>query len=188
MGADTVNIQFNPDSLYPDLGPDVALCPGNSVTLFAGNAFDTYLWQDMSVADSLIVSVPGMYTVTVSDACGMGVDTILVVASGTPPQIDMVDSLVLCTGSQLILDGGISGVDYLWNDGSILSTLTIDTPGIYSLTVSNNCGTDTETVVIEEGGTAPVIDLGNNITLCTGESQMIAPDLSNAESLSLIHI
>lgn len=182
IGSDTVNIQLNPDSLYPNLGPDVTLCPGNSVTLFAGNTFDTYLWQNMSDADSLIVSAPGIYAVTVSDACGMGVDTVLVVASGTPPQLDMVDSLDLCAGSQLILDGGISGVDYLWNDGSMLATLTIDTPGIYSLTVSNNCGMDTETVVIEDGGTAPVIELGTNITFCSDESQIITPDLSNADS------
>lgn len=182
IGSDTINIQLNPELLYPNLGPDVPLCPGNSVTIFAGNTFDTYLWQNMSDADSLIVSAPGLYAVTVSDECGMGVDTILVFTSGTPPQLDMVDSLDLCAGSQLILDGEISGVDYLWNDGSMLATLTIDTPGIYSLTVSNNCGTDTESVVIEEGGTAPVIELGNNITLCAGESQMIAPDLSSAES------
>lgn len=182
IGSDTVNIQLNPVSLYPDLGPDVALCPGNMVTLFAGNSFDTYLWQNMSDADSFVVSAPGMYTVTVSDACGMGVDTVLVFASGTPPQLNLMDSMYLCAASQVILDAGITGVDYLWNDGSMMATLIIDTPGIYSLTVSNNCGMDTETVVIEDGGTAPAIELGNNITLCNGESQIISPDLSNAES------
>ncbi len=182
IGSDTVNIQFNADSLFPDLGPDIALCPGNSIILFAGNNFDTYQWQDMSSADSLVVSSPGMYIVTVSNQCGTGIDTVIVSASGTPPQLNLADSLHLCVGAQIILDAGIVGVNYLWNDGTDLATLTVNAPGSYSLTVSNNCGTDMDTVVIVDGGTLTVIELGNDIQLCAGESQIITPDFTSANN------
>jgi len=181
-GIDTVDILFNPDTLSPNLGTDIALCPGNSFTLFAGDTFDTYLWQDMSTADSLVVSSPGTYTVTVSTECGTGADTVLVSASGIPPQLDLADSFHLCAGAQLTLDAGISGVNYLWNNGSDLATLMVTSPGTYSLTVSNNCGTDIDSVVIVDGGTLPFVDLGIEIQFCEGASQIIAPDFTNADS------
>jgi hypothetical protein len=182
IGYDTVNIQVNPDSLYPNLGPDIALCPGNTTTLFAGDAFDTYLWQDLSTADSLNVSSAGTYIVTVSNACGTGTDTVFVSANGAPPQLSLQDSLNLCSGLKLTLDAGIGGVNYLWNDGTQLSTLIVNTPGTYSLTVSNNCGMDMDTVEIVNGGTLPLTALGSDIQLCPGETEIIAPDFSAADN------
>ncbi|HZV44270.1 MAG TPA: hypothetical protein VFF90_07320, partial [Saprospiraceae bacterium] len=182
IGQDTVNIQVNPDSLYPNLGPDIALCPGNSTTLYAGNNYDAYLWQDMSTADSLNVSSAGIYIVTVSNACGTGTDTVLVSANGAPPQLSLQDSMNLCSGLKLTLDAGIGGVNYLWNDGTQLSTLIVNTPGTYSLTVSNNCGMDMDTVEIVNGGTLPLTALGNDIQLCPGETQIIAPDFAAADN------
>ncbi len=119
---------------------------------------------------------------TVSTACGTGVDTVIVSGSGTPPQLNLADSMHLCTGSVITLDAGISGVNYLWNDGTSLSTLTVNVPGSYSLTVSNNCGTDMDIVVIVDGGTLPVINLGSDIQLCAGESQVISPDFTSADN------
>ncbi|MGB3081080.1 MAG: gliding motility-associated C-terminal domain-containing protein, partial [Saprospiraceae bacterium] len=182
MGSDTINIQFNADSLFPNLGPDIALCPGNSVTLYAGNTFDTYQWQDMSSADSLVVSTPGMYVVTVTTACGTGVDTVIVSGSGTPPQLNLTDSIYLCVGSVITVDAGISGVNYLWNDGTTMSTLSVNVLGDYSLTVSNNCGVDMDTIVIVDGGTLPDIELGSDIQLCAGEAQIISPDFTSADN------
>ncbi|MGB4849158.1 MAG: gliding motility-associated C-terminal domain-containing protein [Saprospiraceae bacterium] len=182
LGMDTINFQFNADTLFPNLGPDIALCPGNSATLYAGDTFDSYQWQDMSSADSLVVSSPGIYVVSVSSACGTGIDSVLVFASGTPPQLNLVDSMHLCDGALVVLDAGISGVNYMWNDGSTLETLIINVPRTYSLTVSNNCGIDMDTVVIVNGGPLPDIELGNDIQLCAGESQIVVPDLSTADS------
>lgn len=182
VGVDTADVIFNPDTLFPGLGPDFGLCPGNSITLNPGNMFDSYLWQDLSTADTLVVSVPGVYIVNVSTACGTGTDTLNVSGNGIPPQLNLSDTLSLCTGSQLILDAGIGGVNYLWSDGTSLSTLTINAPGTYSLTVSNSCGSDMDSIVIADGGTLPLTDLGQDIQLCTGQSQIIAPDLSGADN------
>ena len=182
VGRDTVNLVFNPVTLAPDLGPDVGLCPGNSIILSAGDTFDTYIWQDMSTADTLVVSTPGTYSVSVSTTCGSAADTILINADGTPPLLTFPDSTSICTGVQITLDAAIGGVSYLWNDGSTQSTLMINSPGTYSLTVSNNCGTDADTIWVTDGGSLPVIDLGNTLQLCAGESQWITPDLSTADT------
>jgi gliding motility-associated-like protein len=51
------------------LGPDADICPGQSLTLNAGN-FASYLWQDGSIGSQFIVRAAGQYHVTVRNAAG----------------------------------------------------------------------------------------------------------------------
>jgi gliding motility-associated-like protein len=62
----------------PNLGPDAELCPGQKLTLDPG-VFDTYLWQDGSRGQFLVVDTGGLYWVEVSNHCGEGTDEIVVV-------------------------------------------------------------------------------------------------------------
>lgn len=64
----------------PDLGIDKHLCPGDSLVLSPGQ-YDSYLWQDSSNQSSFIVKQPGIFTVTVTDACGTGTDEIRITES-----------------------------------------------------------------------------------------------------------
>lgn len=61
----------------PVLASRADLCPGDSLVLSPG-VFDSYLWQDGSVPDHFIVTTPGIYRVTVTNACGNGKTTISV--------------------------------------------------------------------------------------------------------------
>jgi hypothetical protein len=166
----------------PDLGPDLSLCPGEQVTLFANSQFGTFQWNDMSTADTLLVNSPGIYSVTVQEQCATAADTIQITSSNSPPVVDLPSSLTLCQGQSLIIDANVTGVNYLWSDGSTNPSLTITVPGSYSVTVSNTCGTDMDTIVVIDGGSPPVIDLGNDIELCAGQPQIIAPDFTNVDT------
>lgn len=57
---------INPINIF--LGNDTVLCPGDLITLSPGLAFNSYLWQDGSSNDSLLVKTAGNYDVTVTDA------------------------------------------------------------------------------------------------------------------------
>lgn len=46
-----------------DIGADTTLCTGAVTTLYAGNGFETYLWNDGSTADTLVVDSAGTYWV-----------------------------------------------------------------------------------------------------------------------------
>lgn len=50
--VDAITVDFIPDIVAPDLGPDLGLCPGELITLFANVPAANYLWQDLSTADS----------------------------------------------------------------------------------------------------------------------------------------
>lgn len=85
-------------------------------------------------------------------------------------------------GQSLSIDATISGVTYLWSDGSTNLSLVISSPGSYGLTVSNSCGTDADSVMILDGGSLPDIELGDDLQLCPGVAQIVVPDFSNADS------
>jgi len=61
-------------SLFPrpevDLGLDTGIIIGDTITLYAGAGFSSYLWSDGSTADSLLVWADGSYSVTVTNADG----------------------------------------------------------------------------------------------------------------------
>ncbi|MEI9934260.1 MAG: gliding motility-associated C-terminal domain-containing protein [Ferruginibacter sp.] len=61
----------------PNLGIDTEICRGNPLVLSPG-LFDTYLWQDGSTQQSFAVKNSGVYSVTVTNLCGLAKDEITV--------------------------------------------------------------------------------------------------------------
>jgi PKD repeat protein len=74
----------------------------------------------------------------------------------------------ICTDSTLTLTAGSSGVDYLWSTGSTDSTIIVDTAGIYTVTVSNNVCSASDTIEILEIPCNPAFVLfsSSDSTLC----------------------
>lgn len=119
---------------------------------------------------------------TIQDQCTSASDTIQITTSNMPPLLDLPSMLTICQGQSLNIEANVSGVSYLWSDNTTSSSLQVTQPGVYSLTISNACGSDSDTIVIIDGGSLPFIDLGNDIQVCPGDSQTIVPDLNNVQS------
>ena len=83
--------------------------------------------------------------------------------------VDLGPDILACEGDVVTIPAGISGVDYLWQDGSTASSFSTSVSGEFILQVSNTCGDDTDTIVVDIHGTIPVVDLGADTTLCEGE-------------------
>jgi gliding motility-associated-like protein len=174
-------VLFPPALIAPDLGPDFELCPGGTFTLNAHNPDATVIWQDLSHADTFLVTTPGTYHVMVTNSCDTLRDTVVVGFNALPPVVDLPDQLLLCQGDTLLLNPMVSGVSYLWNDLSTLPQLSVVSPGIYSLTITNACGSDADTVNVIDGGPPPTIDLGPDVQGCEGDVftlQPVATDVS----------
>ena len=182
--ADTVVVTYAANVIAPDFGPDIALCPGEQIVLHATSPGAAYTWQDGSTLDSFLVTAAGTYSVVVTSYCNQATDTIQVSFNSNPPQVDLPSTLTLCQGQSVTLDAVVTGVNYLWNDASQNQQLTVNSPGTYSVTVSNTCGADMDTVIINDGGPAPLVDLGPDTSLCPGETLLIAPAFSDVTSWS----
>jgi gliding motility-associated-like protein len=57
----------------PNLGIDTVLCKGDTLMISPGQ-FDTYLWQDGSVKNNYVVKQGGLYSVRVTNVCGVAND------------------------------------------------------------------------------------------------------------------
>lgn len=136
-----------------DLGPDRILCEGTSYTLDPNLSINyNYEWSDGATDRIRNISESGTFSVTVSSQCSeIGNDEIIVEFQDRSISVDLGETTLLCTGeSQLLTAEHPNGVDYLWNDGSTTPTLTVTTGGLYAVTVSNECETIEDEILINE--------------------------------------
>jgi hypothetical protein len=147
----------------------------------------SYSWQDtttgpLSNADSLVVTEAGVYVLEISDQCASASDTVVVTQNSNPPSVDLPDSLGVCEGDTIVINSGVSGVAYLWQDGSVESQHLATLPGIYYVQVSNACGTDSDTTIVLDLGSAPIVNLGADTSLCAGAAFTLIPISSNVDT------
>ena len=134
----TINSTIVYDSPLINLGSDQSICIDGSITIDAG-VYDTYLWSDGSVNQTIDVLATGVYSVTVSDNGCVNSDTISIDLFPVP-SIDLGTDQSMCSDGSLVLDAGVYNA-YLWSDASVLQTLEVAVSGIYSLTIqdANGC-------------------------------------------------
>jgi gliding motility-associated-like protein len=59
------------------------------------------------------------------------------------------DTIRLCdVGGSYVLNAQNPGASYLWSTGATTQSITVNTPGTYSVTVTGDCGTGTDRVVV----------------------------------------
>lgn len=166
--TDAMNLVLNPLPIV-DLGSDVSFCDGDNITLDAGNTGMDFLWNTGETTQSIIASIDGTYSVTVTNPTTMcsNSDNILVTVNPNPVQ-NLGANITQCGGT-VTLDAGNPGLDYLWNDGSTNQTLVTTVSGNYSVLVTDlatGCfSNDAITVTINP---VPAVDLGVDSTQCGG--------------------
>jgi len=161
-----------------DLGPDITLCQGATIQLAPGIPGATYQWQDNSIAPTFNVSSANQYWVNVSNACNAHSDTINI-SYLAPPGPDLGNDTVLCENNSYTVDVTFPQSNYFWQDGSFASSMLIDQPGTYAVTVTNLCGTANDNVLVGYDSLF-TLDLGPDIELCPGP----APILNTSVSVS----
>ncbi len=151
----------------------LSFCENDSTTLIADPGFSTYTWSDGSSGSELVVDVPGAYSVTATDADGCSVSDTVSVLLDTLPEPAVSGILSFCTGENTVLDAGPGFAAYDWSNGADLQTATIDQPGTYSVTVTNDAGcTAADTVqVAEVPELSPVIS--GETAFCAGASALL---------------
>lgn len=79
------------------------------------------------------------------------------------PSIDLPEKMDFCAGKTLTLDAGPGFKTYLWNTGATTQTITVSTPGTYSVKVTNNFGCEnTDTIQVSYSVLAQIVSV--NVT------------------------
>ena len=165
-----------------DLGPDQSMCFGDTLILNAcvPSAKD-FQWNTSPVDTfcSKVAVSTNQYIVVVTDTLGFIVrDTINISVSST--FVNLPPDQLICPGDTFFLDAGNPNASHVWQPGNINSqTLEVSETGKYKVTVSDNVGcvkVDSIDIVVDF---VPVVDLGEDTTICIGESIQLDAGASN---------
>lgn len=135
QNSDTVMVDVaypDPPILYTD-----SVCPGglNSITLLPDQD-GTYLWEDGSTEDFLVVSDTGTYSLSI-DITGQFCPRLLefeVLPLLPDPPVLYTDSMCVGGMNALELTADTPG-SYLWSTGEDDPTITVNSPGTYDLAI-----------------------------------------------------
>ncbi|MDI6832479.1 MAG: PKD domain-containing protein [Bacteroidales bacterium] len=128
--------------------------------------FTSYQWSTGDTSDSIVVSSPGLYSVSATDIFGrVSSDSIRVYYLSTGLPIDTF----ICIYDSLNLQSTLSDslFSFTWSTGDTTPNVTIHSPGEYSLTITDISGcTKIFNISVDEDSFAINSSLGPDTSLC----------------------
>lgn len=192
MNADTAYISLF-TAVNPNLGPDKIVC--DSVQLISGfpSVNTQFNWNNSASTNNIWVTTTGQYEVTVTDQNGCeGYDTVLVTVNQSPI-IDLGANQTACNGENIVFDAGNAGSTYAWSNGANTQSISVQTNGNYSVTVTTpqNCSSNDQASA--SFNALPVFSLGADANVCDSvdlTANVSAPNYNwnNGESVSTIQV
>lgn len=146
---DSVNVSVLP-APQPALPEDTAICRNEVLEIQVPGQFASYYWSNGQSGPDILLTNAGDYWIEVVDFNGCRGRDSLFLSILPVPQLNLPDSLYLCSADQIVLDVGQEGHlhTYLWNDGWNVPRREISESGIYSVTVDNGACRDEDSVRI----------------------------------------
>lgn len=167
-GIDSVAVaEFQPPS--PVIEGPAGLCPEESGELTVGN-YPAIDWGGGAFDDTLSISAPGWYTVTVEDENGcLGTDSMEVVAY-TAPQPSLAGDTSLCEQGTVNLTLTETYTSYDWSDNTNGPSLEVAAAGEYSVTVTSTEGCTGVAAATVAAFPNPALDLPDASAYCANSS------------------
>ena len=174
--SDDVTVTSNVVNFNVDLGGDEVFCDVDSfeiIPTITGDMLDnpSYLWSTNETTETIVVTTSGTYSVEI-DAGGGCIETDeITITFSTSPTLDLGEDVILCndetfTITPVIAGDNLDGLSYDWSTGETTETITVNTSGTISLTLTNAEGcfaTDNIVITIE----SPIgISVGEDFTTC----------------------
>jgi gliding motility-associated-like protein len=149
----TLTVQGDPAAGIAADGP-TTFCAGQAVLLTASGGTG-YLWSTGATGASIMAQESGLYSVTVTSACGASEASITITVL-PPPVAEASGPATACPGQPFTLEAS-GGATYTWSTGATTASAVAYQPGSYAVVVADACGSDTATVTVAQGESfAPV--------------------------------
>lgn len=168
----------------PVLQSNNPVCENDTIRISTSSTALQYLWKNAvttfsSTANTLLIPAAtltdaGTYTLDVITEGGCTNTASINVAVQTNQLQRIIPfNVLLCDGLTLFIDADQPGaISYLWNNGSTSAQRVIANAGLYSLVTSDGVCRRNDSFAITTNVT-PVLNLGNDSTLCYTESLLL---------------
>ena len=154
----------------PIITGNFTFCTGEYTTLTATGG-DSYVWSTGATTSSINVNTEGCFTVTANTSSGCSGSTTVNVIQLQTNDATITGNTLICSGIGTVLTAS-PGSSYLWSTGEITPSISVNNPGTFSVTVTNNNGCSssaTQTVLLMEPTT-----ISGNSHICSGESTTLS--------------
>lgn len=148
------------------------ICNGSSILITPSGSSGTYTWQDNSNGTTFLASTAGEYYVSVSNSCGSADSDTLTVTVIDVPTLTITGSNSFCPGDSVLLTAN-GGTNYTWSNGATGTAIYVTSPGTYTVSSSNSCGSSDSPGFAVTVGTSPVAQISGNNFFCTGDSVLL---------------
>jgi gliding motility-associated-like protein len=166
--AASYNVGFQSSAPSPSITGPGAFCAGDFAELNVSGSYAGYAWSNGMNTSNILVSTPGTYTVTVSNAAGCTGTASATLVQNPVPNVSISGPSTFCLNSSVSLNAGPGFATYQWSGGQTTQSITASEVGVYFVTVTNSFGcTSTDFQVLSPLPTPfPVIT--GPTTLCSG--------------------
>ncbi len=162
-----------------NLGPDISICPGSTMFLdgTGGNSGVTVSWNGTPGPPVLSATAAGTYVALATQGPCQVSDTVSLAwhpsynvnLGGGPLELCLDGSLSLNAQDDAWTGGP---VQFDWSTGSHAPTVTVETPGVYTVEVTTDaCSFNDGIEVLASPNTG--IDLGPDLVLCDDETALL---------------
>ncbi len=161
-----VNSYFNNDTLI--------ICEGDSIEISANGVTTQVLGGTdvfKQINDSTIKVSPFKNAYYFIKENNINKDSILVIVKNNP-DIFLGNDTTICKGDILNINLTLNG-NYLWSTGETSASIKIKDKGVYRVQVENSDGCIGNDTIEIEFKKLPIINLGNDSTICMGDSVVL---------------
>lgn len=173
--SDTINVTFKPSPLF-SLGNDTTICGGTFINLapspFQNNV--SYLWSTNSTNITISVANQGTYWLKLTSTVnGCYWQDTINVNFKTLPNFSLGPDRSVCEKDTVSLNATVTGASgYTWNTAATTPVIRVFQTGIYWCDVSKDgcLYRDSVSVMVKP---LPVVNLGNDASLCEGNTLLL---------------
>jgi hypothetical protein len=141
LSYDTVGISLH-SVTNVSAGPNVFVCSTVNfpVVLIASSGYASYAWSTGDATNSTNANTIGTFNVTAIDSNGCSSSDSLLVNYYSTNSVNLASDTVICYAQSIILFSTSTYPSYIWSTGDTTSTLLVNTPGMYTLNVTDTNG------------------------------------------------
>ncbi|MNS66378.1 PKD domain protein [compost metagenome] len=84
--------------------------------------------------------------------------------------VNLGNDTAICQGANITLNAGNAGATYIWSNGATTATISASIAGNYHVAVTNAAGCVTTDTINITTNPVPMVNLGNDTTICAGNT------------------
>lgn len=111
----------------------------------SGQDGDYYLWSTGATTKDITITKDGKYWCTSFANCHTYIDT-FIVQYRHPEKLSLGNQIVNCKNEPVTINTSIKFDTYVWNTGATSDKIIVSKTGVYTLTATNRCGTQKDSV------------------------------------------